>query len=62
LDAGKYIARTNAQIAENKGHAPEEEVVVPVVVENVRPLSETIIESFDKAADNIILWINGPKN
>ncbi|MDR3348297.1 MAG: hypothetical protein LBO03_01610 [Acidaminococcales bacterium] len=58
LDSDKYIAQTSLRIAENKKHDTTPE---PVIIEDARPLSETIADSIDKAADNLIKWINEPK-
>ncbi|MDR2007243.1 MAG: hypothetical protein LBP78_08410 [Acidaminococcales bacterium] len=59
LNADKYISKTFARIDESKKYT--EEPPEPVIIEESRPLSETIIESIDKAADNLIHWINEPK-
>lgn len=64
LDKDKYITQTSMRIAENKKRiivAIEEEIPEPIVIEETRPLSDTIIESIDKAADNLIRWINEPE-
>lgn len=55
LDPSKYTVQTTAHAEEIPRRVVVEQ---PIVDENTVPLTESIIGEIDKAADNLIKWIN----